>query len=354
MRKIFVVIGLLVCLAGAAWADTLYLKNGSVLKGTFIGFENNQFIFELENGQRSRFRPAEVTRLVLDRAPVDPNRDDRPPAPARPGGSGNAGGWESLPAFDVRLENQWIRSAVQVVAGERVRINASGTVYLEGRTATGPEGLSGRRDQDAPLPNENDGALIAAVGQDPNSPGFLIGRSREFVAENDGVLYFTINHWETRDARGQFRVNVAVDRSSGDPNSGAGAGAGTGTGQGREKTMTVYANQLWTDTGIEVEPGMTFEITASGEIEIGNRRRATPNGDRNAAGSNARYPLPDEGVGALIAKIRYRDGRDSNYLFVGERNQATAEPNEYGRLFLGINDDSPRDNNGSFTVRIRW
>lgn len=353
MRKIFVAIGLLVWLAGAAWADTLYLKNGSVLKGRFIGFENNQFIFELDNGRRLTFRPTEVSRLVLDHAPNNPNPDDRPPVPSRPGG-GNTGGWETLPAFDVRLENQWTRSPVQVVRGQRVRVTATGTIYLEGRTSTGPEGLSGRRDQDAPLPTENDGALIAAIGQDPNSPAFLIGRSREFVAESDGLLYFTVNHWETRDARGQFRVNVSVDRRSGGiGDGGSGTGPG-GAGQGREKTVTVYANREWTDTGIDVEPGMTFEITASGEVQIGNRRRVMPNGDRNASGSSSRYPMPDEGAGGLIAKIRYRDGRDSNYLFVGERNQATAEPNEYGRLFLGINDDNFRDNSGSFTVRIRW
>jgi len=56
----------------------------------------------------------------------------------------------------------------------------------------------------------------------------------------------------------------------------------------------------------------------------------------------------------LITKIRYRDGRDSNLLFVGAQGGATTDPGEYGRLFLGINDDYLRDNKGSFKVVIRW
>jgi len=341
MRKIFVVLILTVLMAGAALADVLYLKNGSVLRGRFVGYENGKFIFET-GGNRLEFRPDQITRLVVERGEGRPPRDpDSPPSP--PGGR-----WESAPPFDVRLEDQWHRSQIQVERGQRVRIEASGTIYLEGRTATGPEGLQGRRDPDAPMPQQNDGALVAAVGQDANSPPIFIGRSREFTADRDGVLYFTVNHWETRDARGAFRVNVAVDRSGGE------TGGGSRPGQGREKTITIYANQSWTDTGIDVEPNMTFTITAEGTIEIGNRQSSNPDGNRDANLSTSIYPLNDAGVGALIGKIRYRDGRDSNFVYVGSRGAPASEPNEYGRLFLGINDDYFRDNTGSYRVTIRW
>ncbi len=342
MRRIIAMIVLLVIIAGAAMADTLYLKNGSVLKGTFIGYENGQFIFELTNGNRLKFRPSEVSRLLIEReTPVDDR--NRPSAPEETGAK-----WETFSPIDVRLEDQWIRSTITVSRGQRVRIEASGTVYLDGKTATNPDGLSGRHDPDAPMPNENDGALIAAVGQDANSPAILIGRSKEFIAEYDGLLYFTVNHWETRDARGSFRINVSVDRSYG-------AAAGQTTPQsGREKTITVNANQQWTDTGIDVEPNMTFEIVAEGQIEIGRNNSAGPDGNRDANVSTSTYPIQDAPVGALIAKIRYRDGRDSNYVLIGSRGNPSSEPNEYGRLILGINDDYFRDNKGSFTVRIRW
>jgi hypothetical protein len=351
MRKIFSVLVLTILMVVTALADVLYLRNGSVLRGRFVGYENGKFIFET-GGNRLEFRPDQVSRLVVERGdgrpPRDPN-DPRPPRDPNDPPSSPGGRWEPAPPLDVRLEDQWHRSQIQVSRGQRVRVEASGTIYLEGRTATGPEGLQGRRDPDAPLPQQNDGALVAAVGKDADSPPIFIGRSREFTADRDGLLYFTINHWETRDARGAFRVNVSVDRSGGGE-----TGGGPRPGQGREKTVTVYANQPWIDTGIDVEPNMTFTITADGTIEIGNRASSGPDGNRNARVSSSVYPMNDEGVGALIGKIRYRDGRDSNFVFIGTRGAPTSEPNEYGRLFLGINDDYFRDNIGSYRVTIRW
>src|ERR1051326_4817334 len=101
MRRILVVAALAVLLVSVALADTLYLKNGSVLKGTFVGFENNQFIFELANGNRLKFRPTEVDRLVMERdaagsvgAPVPgpPTTPSRDPYPLGGGAGGATGG----------------------------------------------------------------------------------------------------------------------------------------------------------------------------------------------------------------------------------------------------------------------
>jgi hypothetical protein len=342
MRKVFAALILAVLMAGAALADVLYLKNGSVLRGRFVGYENGKFIFET-GGNRLEFRPDQVSKLVVDRDDGRPPRDpdNQPSSPAE--------GREPVRTFDVRLEDQWYRSQIEVQRGQRVRVEASGTIYLEGRTATGPEGLQGRRDPEATMPQQNDGALVAAIGKDPDSPPIFIGLSREFTADRDGVLYFTVNHGETRDSRGSFLVNVIIDRRGGGE-----AGGGSRPGQGREKTITVNANQPWTDTGIDVEPNMTFTITAEGTIEIGPRQSSNPDGNRDANFSTSNYPINDAGVGALIGKIRYRDGRDSNFVYIGSRGAPTSEPNEYGRLFLGINDDYFRDNTGSYRVTIRW
>src|SRR5262249_20588425 len=148
----------------------------------------------------------------------------------------------------------------------------------------------------------------------------FIGRLREFTADKDGTLYFTVNHWETRDARGSFRVNVEVERSGGE------IGSGPRPGQGGEKVVTGIANQPWTDTGIDVEPNTTYTITAEGTIEIGNNFRSNPDGNRRANINTSVYPLKDADVGALIGKIRYRDGRDSNVVFVGSSGAPATEP----------------------------
>jgi hypothetical protein len=354
MRKTLATIFLAAMLASAALADTLYLRNGSVIKGTFIGYENGKFIFQIDNGARTEFTPQQVTKLELDN--TNAGRNDNRGYPNRGGNTGNSG-WQTYPAFDVRLEDQWIRSNIQVRNGQRVKVDATGSIALEGRTNTGPEGLRTRADQYAPEPSEMDGVLLAGIGQDANAPSIVIGRSKEFVADRDGMLYFTVNHGETRNARGTFRLNVQVDQSGGyyGGNTGNTGGNTGGTTTGQERTITVSATEPWTDTGIDVQPNMTFQITATGTIDIGqNYRSVSPDGETRARVSTSRYPVQDAGVGALIAKIRYRNGGDSNILYVGRNGGGTTDNNEYGRLMLGVNDDYLKDNRGSFSVTIRW
>ncbi len=358
MRKTLATIFLMVLMASAALAnDTLYLKNGSVIKGTFVGFENGKFIFQLDNGSRGEWTPQQVNKLELDPYRGNGNTGGTPTRPPRNGntGSGNAG-WTNHPEFDVRLDDQWIRSNITVRNGQRIRVDASGSVALEGRTTTGPEGLRTRADQYAPEPNEMDGVLLAGIGQDANAPSIVVGRSKEFIADRDGMLYFTVNHGETRNARGTFKVRVQVDPNTGNvgvPNTGGGNTGGTTTGQ--ERTITVSGTQPWTDTGIDVQPNMTFEIIGEGTIGIGaNFGSVGPDGEMRAQVSTSRYPVQERGVGALIAKIRLRNGGDSNILYVGRQGGGTTEQNEYGRLLIGINDDYFKDNRGSFSVRVRW
>lgn len=346
---------LLVLFAGsAALADTLYLKNGRERRGTFIGYENGEFIFEIARGNRIQVKAGQVSRLVLDqdRTARGPRDEDRR-RDSSFSDSSRRGQWESSEAFDVRLEERWVRSPVRVSNGERVRVEASGTVTLDGRTMVTADGFQGQRDRSAPMPGENAGALIATIGQAFNSPAILVGRSREFAADRDGVLYFTINHSITADSRGAFRVNVSVNRDTGDRDDDW-TDRSTGTTQGREKTVLVYANQAWTDTGIDLEPDMSLEFVAEGQIEFGVGRSTGPNGNRSANLSSSGYPVQNAGVGAVIAKIRYRDGSDSNVIFIGSGTKANTGRNEYGRLLIGVNDDNYRDNNGSYRVTIRW
>jgi hypothetical protein len=58
--------------------------------------------------------------------------------------------------------------------------------------------------------------------------------------------------------------------------------------------------------------------------------------------------------GALIAKIRFPNGKYSHTIGVGISNMLVTGAGEQGRLLLGINDSTPTDNSGSYTVKIRW
>jgi TolB-like protein len=121
-----------------------------------------------------------------------------------------------------------------------------------------------------------------------------------------------------------------------------------------DRTITVNANEQWADTGIDVWPGMRLEVVASGRIYV----TSTNSASNQILGGliNRGTPLPPRSVGpnALLAKIRYSRGGESNVLRVGDKNTLIIQEGEQGRLFFGIDDKNVRDNSGYFTVRIRW
>ena len=59
-------------------------------------------------------------------------------------------------------------------------------------------------------------------------------------------------------------------------------------------------------------------------------------------------PLP--AFGALIGYIIMANGQNTQAFFIVSQQTFSAPAN--GRLFLMVNDDDNRDNNGSFRVRI--
>ena len=215
-KKLFLGVALLTVLSVTALADSLYLTNGSVLQGNFLRLDNGQIFFQLtgsgdrDRGRVLRFTLKEVLRIVTDKDPdgtlsrVTPNTPNTKPTST----------FESFPVVDVRLANDWINSNVQVVQGQKIRIDATGSITLDGRDNASPSGVN-RRDPNAPLPEENDGALVASIGNDLNTPILMIGRGKEFVADRTGTLYFTVNHWDTSNARGSYQVRVQAERATG-------------------------------------------------------------------------------------------------------------------------------------------
>src|SRR5262249_59189025 len=126
MRKIFAALILTVLMASAALADVLYLKNGSVLRGSFIGYENGKFIFET-GGNRLEFRPDQVSRLVVERDDHPPTTHPRPTTDRRPPNDPSGPPYsasdrpELIPTFAVGLEDQWHRCQSQVQRGHGAR-----------------------------------------------------------------------------------------------------------------------------------------------------------------------------------------------------------------------------------------
>jgi hypothetical protein len=287
----------------------------------------------------------------------------------------------------VELGPNWVDTGVDLRRGERVQVNASGTI-LAGRTRITPGGLRST-DPNAPLPRAAEGVLIGAVGNDANSPIIEIGLSREFIADRDGRLYLTANRSSYTDARGAytaqvrrevtFNQGVAGNRRNdnnvddNDPNDLFGTGSNsnnpaqvrrrtsggfpTNTTTERnaiERTIEVPGNSRGTDTGIDLRTGDSVSITATGNITAGRRAGVvSPDGGRIGAAATfgaGTYPVPTAGVGALIGYIRLTNGQTTQPFVVGSQQTLTAPVD--GRLFLLVNDDNYSDNSGSFSVRI--
>lgn len=125
---------------------------------------------------------------------------------------------------------------------------------------------------------------------------------------------------------------------------------------GQDRTFSVAANQQWTDTRIEVSPGMRIDITASGRIYITDQSSPTNQLLDELIGrrTNTRVPQRTAGTDALVAKILYHSGGESDVLKIGDQKTLVIEDGQSGRLVFGIDDKKVSDNSGYFTVTVKW
>jgi Ca2+-binding EF-hand superfamily protein len=112
----------------------------------------------------------------------------------------------------VQAARGWIDTGFDVQRGDRIAIEATGTVTLSnnGSDFADPSGSrTGRRADSAPLRNDPAGALIARIA---NGAPTLVGNRRTFVATDTGRLYLSVNDDFFNDNTGEFRVTVSVGR----------------------------------------------------------------------------------------------------------------------------------------------
>jgi len=235
---------LLVSLSTPLLADTIRLKDGSVIRGQVIGFKDQQFTILI--GGSARGRRGQTTVYVEDvesiefdansgnNTPTDDGSSarnnvplSRPSNPSTPPNNGTVDrtvdtvpASSSTPTFftikvGVRADNAnngWTNSGLVVRKGQRLRISASGRVSIgKGRFST-PGGVTSIQDQDKLMRNEATGALIAVIGDD-NDDFILIGPRREFVAQRDGVLFLGVNEGDLTDNTGSYDIVIEAEAS---------------------------------------------------------------------------------------------------------------------------------------------
>lgn len=398
MKKIILALLISLTTVSLAVADTVYLRGGTTVRGTVLGFINGRFAIQLtasatlpirSNDNRNQtgssvttrtasagevifLRPRDIEKIEIDGRSLDEAR-------------------YLTRIVDVSLGPNWIDAGVDVRRGERIRIDASGTIYANRMRIT-PAGLT-RVDPTAPLPSAAEGKLIGVIGNEFDSPIIEIGPGDEFIAERDGRLYLTLNRGNYTDARGAFNVRIRKEidlsamaradenRNPNDNNydpfglpddSGIGPAATRSRqpgdfGRNRETRDTRRNNRTLEnvvavpgneprglDTGVDLRAGDQVTVTATGNITAGQRAGVvSPDGGRPGAGAVfgvSRRPVPTAGVGALIGYILQPNGQSAQPFLIGSQSTFTAPVD--GRLYLLVNDDNYNDNSGSFSARI--
>jgi len=395
MKKIIFALLITLATISVAAADTIYLRGGTTLRGTVLGFINGRFAIQLtagatlpvpsNNNNRNQTGSSATTRTVsagevvflrprdIEKIEIDGRSLDEARYQTR--------------TVDVSLGPNWIDTGVDVRRGERIKIDASGTIYANRMRIT-PAGLS-TSDPNAPLPRAAEGKLIGVIGNDSDSLIIEIGSGGEFTADRDGRLYLTVNRGNYTDARGSFNVRVrkeidlaamgqtddsrnpndnnydpfalpgesdtgpAATRSRQPGDFGRNRGPSRNNRQPLEKVVVVPGNQpRGVDTGIDLRAGDQVTITATGQVTAGRRAGvvSADGGRQGAASILGTYPVPNAGVGALIGYIVSTNGQTSQPFFVGSQSTFTTPFD--GRLYFTVNDDNYSDNSGSFSVRI--
>jgi hypothetical protein len=227
-------------------ADTIRLKDGSVIRGQVIGFKDQQFVILIGSGAKGRRGQTTVFVEDVESIEFDSNpgttssqvndistASNQPPAmsqPSRPTNQSDNSISNSRPAdpqptnsssapqfFTIKVSvrgdnanNGWTNSGLVVRKGQRLRITASGRISLgRGRFAT-PGGVPSIPDNDKLMRNEATGALIAVIGDD-NDDFLLIGPRREFVAQRDGVLFLGVNEGDLSDNTGSYDIVIEAE-----------------------------------------------------------------------------------------------------------------------------------------------
>ncbi len=237
---------LVLALVAPIAADTIRLKDGSVIRGQVVGFKDQQFTVLIGSGAQGRRSrtliyvedvesiefDSETTGaasgLPNDNRPTSDNTstpDYQPPRnnqPVRPTTNPPPTTTSAPTFFTIKLSvradntnNGWTNSGLVVRKGQRLRISSTGRVSLGGGRFSTPNGIPGV-DNDKLMRSEATGSLIAVIGDD-NDDFLVIGTRRDFVAQRDGVLFLGVNEGNLNDNTGTYDVVIEAEAGGSGP-----------------------------------------------------------------------------------------------------------------------------------------
>ncbi|MGI8640020.1 MAG: LecA/PA-IL family lectin [Pyrinomonadaceae bacterium] len=252
--KVLCAVSLILCLSVLAFADTIRLKDGRIIKGKIVSFDGGKFTVMFDDGTRQRqvaYSADEVESIVFDsdstpaatvktsnQIPTDTanennsntiitvgqtNKTSNPQTsspkanPTNPVPNANQNTSPIAPkpiAINVKVSadntsNGWTNSGWVVRQGQRIKIVSSGRVSLGSGRSTTPGGIASLPDTAKLIKDKPTGGLIAVVGDD-NNDFIYVGDSIEFVAARDGALFLGVNEGNLDDNSGAFDVKIEI------------------------------------------------------------------------------------------------------------------------------------------------
>ena len=296
MRKLSLSILLFLALtASSARADTIHLKNGSVLKGKVASFASEQFVVMLDTGSGRYMSKAmiyigDVERIEFDSAPGQTTdagtiRDAAPPPVTQPSEPAQRDVARDTPR-DTQPRDTQPRDTQPRVSIEPQPRN---TGPVDSQPAASREPESTQPDRPAASP-----PTVEASDTD-RAPRKLTGPVRTMVIDLPGK---------------------------------------------RE------VGQDWISSQVLLTVGDQVRITATGTITLDkvNRRTSGPEGTDLADPGKLMQEYP---TGALIGVI---GSEDNDFIVIGRSVEFTAT--KRGLLFLAVNEGTLSDNSGSYKVTI--
>ncbi|HEX8250410.1 MAG TPA: hypothetical protein VF599_19705 [Pyrinomonadaceae bacterium] len=302
--RVTLALSLLLCLCAMALADTIRLKDGSVIKGKIISFRDGQFVVSIGDGARARqmtFFADEVEAVEFDALPLSSTTNPiklTSPTTQNPRPQTTPASNPTLPVNTNANNNAGLNS------------NSNSNVIIVGRNNTNS------------LPtNPGGGGDTNAESNVNTTPSYTNSAPTGNVNANTIPVSTNTNPTTTttppRPKPIQLNVKVLADNTA----------------------------NGWTNSGFHVKKGQKFRVLGRGQISLGNGNYAKPEGIKSLA--DDKKLMSSEATGGLIAVI----GDDNNeFIFIGSSREFTATRD--GMLFLGINENNLNDNSGSFEVTI--
>ncbi len=288
--------------ASTAQADTIHLKNGSLLKGKVTSFADEQFVVMLDTGSGRYLSKAmvyigDVARIEFDSASVASN-----------GGSDPGHSRETA-------------------AVERPVEPAS--------TTSAPKETQPRETTPVDAPPRNNPANEAPAKASPLVEPQPSGQPKEAEPQPEKLA-------ETPAASVPSKVTTdasepsEIDRLTRKP-----------TGPAKTVSIDVVGKRDWTSSGLLVKRGDRIHITGAGAVTLDpvSGRVSGPEGVADLA--DPKKLMPDQPSGALIGVI----GADNDdFIFIGRYAEFTAARD--GLLFLSVNEGTLADNTGTYKAVI--